>query len=110
MKIDKSNFSQSLIHEQRLHNVTTNVRPLSDEMYETFDKEDVKKVVDQMNQFVEPVRTNLKFELHDKLHEYYITVVNPITDEVIREIPPKKLLDIYAAMAEFMGFLVDEKI
>lgn len=110
MRIDKGSVSQYLIKEQRLHNVTTNDRMMTEEIYDDFDKEDVKKVVDQMNQFMEPIRTNLKFQFHDTLHEYYITVVDPITDEVIKEIPPKKMLDMYAAMAEFMGLLVDEKI
>ncbi|MUK90799.1 flagellar protein FlaG [Ornithinibacillus sp. L9] len=70
----------------------------------------VDTVVNQLNEFMEPLRTNLKFELHEELNEYYVTVVNPITDEIIKEIPPKKMLDMYAKMAEFMGFLIDEKV
>ena len=72
--------------------------------------QDVETVVDRMNEFIEPIRTNLKFVFHEKLDEYYVTVINPQTDEVIREIPPKKMLDIYAAMADFMGILIDEKV
>src|SRR5690606_6097848 len=52
----------------------------------------VDTVVNQLNEFMEPLRTNLKFELHEELNEYYVTVVNPITDEIIKEIPPKKML------------------
>ncbi|GAB4072945.1 hypothetical protein GCM10028778_06070 [Barrientosiimonas marina] len=59
---------------------------------------------------MKPVRTNLEFELHDKLDEYFVKVVDQDTDDVIREIPPEKMLDKHAAMAEFMGLLVDEKI
>jgi len=73
-------------------------------------KDDVKSTVEKLNDFIDPVRTNLKFVFHEDLHEYYVTVVNPLTDEVIREIPPKKMLDMYAAMTEYMGLLVDEKI
>lgn len=71
---------------------------------------EVKTVVSQMNGFLEPLRTNLKFEYHEELNEYYVTVVNPITNETIKEIPPKKMLDMYAAMVGFMGILIDEKI
>ncbi|WP_234028538.1 flagellar protein FlaG [Lentibacillus sp. Marseille-P4043] len=77
---------------------------------EKTNEEDVKSVLSKLNDFMEPLRTNLKFEYHEKLDEYYVTIVNPKTDEVIKEIPPKKMLDMYAAMAEFMGLLVDEKI
>lgn len=74
-------------------------------------KDKINTVVSKLNNFIEqPVRTNLQFKLHEELNEYYVTVVNPLTNEVIKEIPPKKILDMYAAMAEFMGILVDKKI
>lgn len=73
-------------------------------------KKEVKSTVDKLNDFVDPVKTNLKFVFHEDLNEYYVTVINPLTDEIVREIPPKKMLDMYAAMTEYMGLLVDEKI
>ncbi|OZU88795.1 flagellar biosynthesis protein FlaG [Virgibacillus indicus] len=73
-------------------------------------KDKVESVISKLNEIIEPLRTNLKFQYHEKLNEYYVTVVNPLTDEVIKEIPPKKFLDMYADMAELMGILVDEKI
>ena len=73
-------------------------------------KENVKQVIDSLNKFLEPNNTSLKFELHEELNEYYVTIVNDETHEVIREIPSKKILDIYAAMTEFLGFVVDKKI
>ncbi|WP_342744356.1 flagellar protein FlaG [Oceanobacillus rekensis] len=42
--------------------------------------------------------------------KYYVTVIDSNTREVIKEIPPKKMLDMYAEMADFMGMLVDKKI
>jgi len=74
------------------------------------DRKVMEGVVDAINDFLNPVYTSLKFELYDKLNEYYVQVVNVNTQEVIREIPPKKLLDVYAAMAEYIGLIVDEKI
>ncbi|WP_284139270.1 MULTISPECIES: flagellar protein FlaG [unclassified Virgibacillus] len=73
-------------------------------------QEEVEMVVSKLNEFVQPLRTDLKFQLHEKLNEYYVEVVDPITKEVVKEIPPKKFLDMYAAMAEYMGILIDEKI
>ncbi|MUV39061.1 uncharacterized protein JNUCC1_02933 [Lentibacillus sp. JNUCC-1] len=70
----------------------------------------VETAVTKMNELAKPLKTDLKFQLHEDLNEYYVTVVNPVTHEVIKEIPPKKMLDMYAAMAEFMGLLVDEKV
>lgn len=70
----------------------------------------LKKTVQAANKLLEPTQVHIQFELHEKLNEYYVKVINNETDEVIREIPSKEWLDFYAAMAEFMGFLVDKSI
>lgn len=69
-----------------------------------------KQMTDSMNTFLESANTQLRFKFHEKLNEYYVTIVDSKTDEVIREIPSKKLMDIHAAMREFVGLLVDRKI
>ena len=69
-----------------------------------------KQLIDSMNTFLETSNTQLRFKFHDQLNEYYVTIVDPQTEEVIREIPSKKLMDIHAAMREFVGLLVDRKI
>lgn len=102
------NSEQSLnVQTQQNHQSEPNI--LADQRTEVT-KQKLETAVENLNDFIEPVITNLKFVLHEDLHEYYVTIVNPLTDEVIREIPPKKLLDMYAAMAEYIGLLVDEKI
>ena len=74
-------------------------------------KEQLEKVVDSMNQFLTASNTHLKFEFHDELREYYVTVVDDVTQEVIKEIPSKKMLDKYASkMSEALGIVVDQKI
>lgn len=69
-----------------------------------------QQMTDSMNKFLESVNTQLRFKLHDDLKEYYVTIVDTNTDEVVREIPSKKLMDIYASMKEFVGLLIDRKI
>lgn len=74
-------------------------------------KEDqLTEVVESINKFLQASQTSLKFVLHEELNEYYVTVVDDITREVIKEIPSKKMLDMYAAMTEFVGLMVDKKI
>jgi flagellar protein FlaG len=75
-----------------------------------FPKEKVKEIVEGMNKFMEASPTALKFEFHEKLNEYYVKIVDEKTKETVREIPPKKMLDYYAAMTEFIGLMVDKKI
>ncbi|WP_226682074.1 flagellar protein FlaG [Sutcliffiella horikoshii] len=73
-------------------------------------EERMEEIVEGLNKFVNPVNVSVRFELHERLEEYYVKVVDIATDEVLREIPSKKFLDMYAAMTEYMGLFVDKKI
>lgn len=73
-------------------------------------EEEFAKFAEQVNTFLQPTQTHVQFEYHDDLKEYYVVVVDDISKEVVREIPPKKMLDMYAAMTEFIGLLVDKKV
>ncbi|WHZ05399.1 flagellar protein FlaG [Neobacillus sp. YX16] len=73
-------------------------------------REKTEKVIASINDFLKASNSHLKFEFHDDLQEYYVTLVDDKTNEVIREIPSKKLLDMYAEMTEYVGLLVDKKI
>lgn len=72
-------------------------------------KEMVTDKVAVMNEFLQPTATNVKFQLHEQLEVYYVQVIDTKTDEVLREIPNRKFLDMYASMAELAGMMVDEK-
>ena len=71
---------------------------------------EMESVIEGINEMLQPARTHLKFELHEKLSEYYVTVIDNNTNEIIREIPSKKWLDFYAAMTDFIGLIVDKKV
>jgi len=86
------------------------VKAPEQEEFQTFPKEKMETVVDGLNKFLKQSNTALKFQYHEKLQEYYVTLVDEKTKEVVREIPPKKMLDFYAAMNEFLGLIVDKKI
>lgn len=77
---------------------------------EVLPKDKAKRMTDSMNKFLASTTSQLKFQFHEELSEYYVTIIDTDTDEVIREIPSKKLMDIHAAMREFVGLLVDRKI
>jgi len=73
-------------------------------------KEKVQKAVDALNEFMTTQNRSSKFVMHDGLDRYYVEVVDAETDEVIREVPPRKLLDAFYSMQKFLGMIVDEKI
>lgn len=72
-------------------------------------KEELQKEINGINKWLQSTSTHVKFTLHEKLNEYYVQVINDQTNEVIREIPSKKMMDMVAKMHEMVGLLVDER-
>lgn len=77
---------------------------------ENITKEMLAERVEGMNEFLDPTPTAVKFQLHEDLNVYYVQVIDSTTDEVLKEIPNKKFLDMYASMTELMGLVVDDKL
>ncbi|MER2121793.1 MAG: flagellar protein FlaG [Solibacillus sp.] len=73
-------------------------------------KAKVKEAVNTMNDMLDVNNSTSKFMFHEGLERYYVTVVNRDTEEVVKEIPPKKLLDAFYEMQKMLGMIVDEKI
>ncbi|WP_203340715.1 flagellar protein FlaG [Planococcus beijingensis] len=81
----------------------------SENLEKPITKEAIIDKVDSMNKFLEPTSTNVKFQLHEELEVYYVQVIDSKTDEVLREIPNRKFLDMYASLDDLAGLMMDEK-
>lgn len=73
-------------------------------------KEKLQNAVNTVNEFLQVNHNASKFVLHDGLDRYFVQVVDTQTEEVVKEIPPKKLLDAFYEMQKLLGMIVDEKI
>lgn len=51
-----------------------------------------------------------EISVHEQTHAIMVKVFNKQTGDLIREIPPEKLLDVAASIMELNGLIVDEKI
>ena len=80
----------------------------------TEDSKDIKiklqEAVNKMNEMLEVNESHSKFMYHEGLDRYYVTIVDRETEEVVKEIPAKKLLDAFYEMQKMLGMVVDEKI
>ena len=71
---------------------------------------EIKKAVDKLNKFLQEEITHVEYERHDVLkNQFVIRIINNETKEVIKEIPPKKILDMVAEMYKLAGVILDEK-
>ncbi|MCK6258674.1 flagellar protein FlaG [Fictibacillus sp. KIGAM418] len=74
------------------------------------EKQQLSKMINGVNELLIPTHTSSKFVLHEKLNDYYVQVIDDKTKEVLREIPSKKFLDMYASMLDYVGLFLDKKI
>ncbi len=67
------------------------------------------EAIEKANKAIEGARTEFRFSIHKETHEIMVKVMDKDKGEVIREIPPKDILDMVAKMWELAGIIVDEK-
>ena len=70
--------------------------------------EETKVVVDKLNSSVDKFNGRLSFHYHEKTHRVIMKVIDPDTDEVIREIPARDAIKLLEHIQDYLGMLVDE--
>lgn len=68
------------------------------------------EAVQRMNMTMQALNIRLKFEKHEASGEYMVKVVDEDSQEVIREIPAEKTLDLLVHLRQLVGVLVDERV
>ncbi|WP_160032750.1 flagellar protein FlaG [Paenibacillus sp. An7] len=66
--------------------------------------------IERAMKVLEGPQTTLDISIHEKTHDIMVKVLNKETGELIREIPPEKILDLVAEMMDTAGLLIDKKI
>ena len=72
------------------------------------DNDKVKKAIEKLN--AQLPNSEAKFGIHEATNRVMIKLVDKDTQEVIKEFPPEKTLDMLAKCMELAGVLVDEKL
>jgi len=107
----QENISEKIVSKSEV--IPSNIQDIQkdEEVWkEDLSADKAKKMTASLNDFLETTSTKLRYEFHEKLEKYYVTLVDSETDQVVREVPNKKLMDMYASMLEFIGVLIDKKI
>lgn len=77
---------------------------------EEIPREEVEKAAEKLNRLMGLIDKKMEFEVHEKSHRVMVKVIDREKGEVLREIPPKKILDMLSSFAEFAGLLVDQEV
>ena len=70
---------------------------------------DAGRAVARLNELMSGAQRSLRFKVDEGSGRTVITVINPTTQEIIRQIPPEELLAI-ARSLEHLGSLIDARI
>lgn len=76
----------------------------------TEEEEEAIKLIEKANKEFIVYDRKFEFSIHEATKQIMVKIIDVNTDEVIREIPPEKILDIVASIWEVAGIIVDRKI
>jgi len=62
------------------------------------------------NKALEWAKRHFEYSVHDATNSIVVRVYNSETEELIREIPPERILDLMARLWDLAGLVVDEKV
>ena len=76
---------------------------------EKYNKKELKKAVDEVNKFLIKDKTHAEYSVHEVFNRIMIKIIDDKTDEVVLEVPPKKLIDMVAKLCKLAGVIVDKR-
>lgn len=105
----KSEFTPNIGFKKTQQTQTENKdnRPYEDK---SLSEEDVIGIIEKANKDFIVYDRKFEFSIHEKTKQIMVKVIDANNDEVIRELPPEKVLDMVAAMWEVAGIIIDKKI
>ncbi len=71
---------------------------------------DLQKRTDQLNQVMQIFNYNIRFSLDRESKRVVVKIVDPGTEEVVRQIPPEEMLQIMKRIDQMLGLILDEKV
>ncbi|AYD40714.1 flagellar protein [Clostridium fermenticellae] len=71
---------------------------------------DIKRALDKFNKLLEDKSTHLKYEVYGKFKDIVVKVIDDNTEDVIKELPPKSIIDMVDKFCEMAGMFVDKKV
>ena len=69
----------------------------------------IKDAVEKVNKAISGSSRSFQYSIHEKTKDIIVKVIDTDSNEVIREIPPRKILDLVASLMEMAGILIDER-
>lgn len=113
-RVDQQNRLNTNVSSERNKSVVKVVKEsdqnVSERKQNIASEENVIKAIEKANESIKGHNARFEYSIHEDTKRIMVKVINPANDEVIKEIPAEKVLDMVAKMWEISGILVDEKL
>jgi flagellar protein FlaG len=73
------------------------------------EKESLRELVDRLNETARDLGHRLSFDLYDVTDEVYAKVIDRRTNDVVKVLPPKEVLELHRKLQEALGAILDEQ-
>ena len=70
---------------------------------------EAEAAITKLNQTTEAFNIGLRFKLHEATDRVMVQIVDVEKNEIIKEIPPEKLLNLAAQIQDMIGLMLDTK-
>lgn len=113
--INVDNSRQNFIEGKEFFNITQGNMKNTEEVSinnDYFSKAEIDEITRSMNKvkkILDHENTVVEYEVHSKFNQVMLKVVDKYTQEVIFEVPPRKILDVVASICEMAGILVNKQ-
>lgn len=74
-----------------------------------YNKDELEQAVEQSNRLLFKDDNRFEFKIHEGTGRMMVKLINKESNEVIKEIPSEKILDLIANIWDLVGILVDER-
>jgi flagellar protein FlaG len=102
--------SQPVVDAEVVKKVATvEIKPSNVQKESVMSQEAVAKAAAQIQKFVQEMGRNLSFTIDETTGYNVVRVMNPETNEVIRQLPSEELLKIARSMEQLNSVLVNQK-
>lgn len=77
---------------------------------EEIPREDVERATDKLNRLMGLIDKRLRFDIHEKSDQIMVRVIDQDTENVLKEMPSKRVLELLNSLTDIAGLLIDRKV
>lgn len=111
--VSHSKATDELLRNRRESPVREPAVQQQSQQYQGLDANSLEKeliaAIEQANRTLQINNNRFNFSIHEATKEIIVQIIDVETEEVIKEIPPKEILDLIAKLWEMAGIMVDER-